>query len=253
MPDLEPDGLIRFPSITVLKASAGSGKTFALTERYAQFLLSNRVPKNDLRNLLAITFSNNASREMRESVLGWLKMAHLRHPERLAELAAVTEGGEERTARRAGELIEEILTRYSDFQVSTIDSFMSTVFRASALDFGYSPDFEIVLDAAPLIDYAFTLFLREAREGSTPAVLLDETILTVLGFKGGEDAFQWDPASSLLDEVKKIESKLSAQEQRVSFVELRPRMKQLEARIRESLELAEGLVDASGLEADRTR
>ena len=248
MPDLEPDGLIRFPSITVLKASAGSGKTFALTERYAQFLLSNRVPKNDLRNLLAITFSNNASREMRESVLGWLKMAHLHHPERLAELAAVTEGGEERTARRAGELIEEILTRYSDFQVSTIDSFMSTVFRASALDFGYSPDFEIVLDAAPLIDYAFTLFLREAREGSTPAVLLDETILTVLGFKGGEDAFQWDPASSLLDEVKKIESKLSAQEQRVSFVELRPRMKQLEARIRESLELAEGLVDASGLE-----
>ncbi|MFI5368812.1 MAG: UvrD-helicase domain-containing protein, partial [Spirochaetia bacterium] len=93
MPDLEPDGVIRFPSVTVLKASAGSGKTFALTERYAQFLLSNRVPKNDLRNLLAITFSNNASREMRESVLGWLKMAHLRHPQRLAELASVTEGG----------------------------------------------------------------------------------------------------------------------------------------------------------------
>jgi hypothetical protein len=48
MPDLEPDSLIRFPSITVLKASAGSGKTYPLTERYAQFLLSSRVPKNDL-------------------------------------------------------------------------------------------------------------------------------------------------------------------------------------------------------------
>ena len=248
MPDLEPDGVIRFPSVTVLKASAGSGKTFALTERYAQFLLSDRVPKNDLRNLLAITFSNNASREMRESVLGWLKMAHLRHPERLAELASVTEGGEERTARRAGEVIEEILTRYSDFQVSTIDSFMSTVFRASALDFGYSPDFEIVLDASPLTDYAFTLFLREAREGSTPAVLLDETIHTVLGFKGGEDVFQWDPAAPLLDEVKKIESKLSGREQHVSFVDLRPRLRQLEARISESLEHMAGLVDSSGLE-----
>ncbi len=247
MPVLEPDGMIRFPSVTVLKASAGSGKTFALTERYAQFLLSGRVPKNDLRNLLAITFSNNASREMRDSVLGWLKMAHLRHPERLAELAAVTEGGEERTARRAGELIEEILTRYSDFQVSTIDSFMSTVFRASALDFGYSPDFEIVLDAAPLIDYAFTLFLREARDGSPAAVLLDETIRTVLGFRGGEDAFQWDPASPLLDEVKKIESRLSAREEHVSAVDLVPRMRQLEARIRETLEHAAGLVDSSGL------
>ena len=248
MPDLEPDGLIRFPSVTVLKASAGSGKTYALTERYAQFLLSSRVPKNDLRNVLAITFSNNASREMRESVLEWLKMTHLRHPERLAALAAVTEGGEERTARKAGELIEEILTRYSDFQVNTIDSFMSTVFRASALDFGYSPDFEIVMDAGPLIDYAFTLFLREAREGSPPAALLDETIRTVLGFKGGEDAFQWDPSSPLLDEVKKIESKLSAREERVSFVELGPRMRQLEERISESLEHVAGIVDASGLE-----
>jgi hypothetical protein len=133
-------------------------------------------------------------------------MAHLRNPERLADLAAVTEGGEERTARRAGELIEEILTRYSDFQVSTIDSFMATVFRASALDFGYSPDFEIVMDAAPLIDYAFTLFLRQAREGSAPAALLDETIHSVLEFKGGEDAFQWDPAAPLLDQEDRIEA-----------------------------------------------
>ncbi len=248
MPDLEPDALIRFPSVTVLKASAGSGKTFALTERFAQFLLSHRVPKNDLRNILAITFSNNASREMRESVLGWLKMTHLRHPERLAELAAVTEGGEERTARRAGELIEEILTRYSDFQVSTIDSFMSTVFRASALDFGYSPDFEIVMDPAPLIDYAFTLFLREAREGSPAAALLDETIHAVLGFRGAEDPYQWDPASPLLDEVKKIESRLSAREEQVSSLELRPRLRHLETRIRESLEHVAGMVDASGLE-----
>ena len=189
MPDLEPDGLIRFPSVTVLKASAGSGKTYALTERYAQFLLSSRVPKNDLRNVLAITFSNNASREMRESVLEWLKMTHLRHPERLAALAAVTEGGQERTARKAGELIEEILTRYSDFQVNTIDSFMSTVFRASALDFGYSPDFEIVMDAGPLIDYAFTLFLREAREGSPRLPSSTRPSVQCSGSRGGRTPF----------------------------------------------------------------
>ena len=72
-PFLEPDSLLRLPSVTVLKASAGSGKTFALTERYVQFLLSPLIPRNRLPNLLAITFSNNAAREMRESVLGWLK------------------------------------------------------------------------------------------------------------------------------------------------------------------------------------
>ncbi len=94
MPVLEPDSAIRLPSVTVLKASAGSGKTFALTERYVQFLLSPRLPKNDIGNLLAITFSNNASREMREKVLEWLKRLAFHDAGRLAEICAVTEGGE---------------------------------------------------------------------------------------------------------------------------------------------------------------
>ena len=59
MPDLEQDTTLRLPRVTVLKASAGSGKTFRLTQRYVQFLLSARIPKNELRNLMAITFSNN--------------------------------------------------------------------------------------------------------------------------------------------------------------------------------------------------
>ena len=100
-PFLEHDTLLRLPSVPVLKASAGSGKTFALTERYVQFLLSPLIPRNRLPNLLAITFSNNAAREMRESVLGWLKRLYFRDPARLAEIAAVTAGGEERAARRA--------------------------------------------------------------------------------------------------------------------------------------------------------
>ena len=77
---LEPDSSIQLPSVTVLKASAGSGKTRTLTERYVQFLLSPLVPKNGLRNILAITFSNNASREMKESILLWLKSLALPRP-----------------------------------------------------------------------------------------------------------------------------------------------------------------------------
>ena len=250
MPVLEPDSRIQLPSVTVLKASAGSGKTFALTERYVQFLLSAIIPKNQLANILAITFSNNASREMRESVLGWLKRLHFRDSERLAEISAVTSGGKEHAAHRAGELIEEILTRYSDFQVKTIDSFMSTVFRASALDFGFSPEFEIVMDVGPLLDYAFNLFLREAREGSDRAALLDETIGTVLGFKGSDDAFPWDPAAPLLSEIKKVEARLAMLDSPPSRVDHRSRLPTLEQEILQSLEHVAGLVEASGLEAN---
>jgi ATP-dependent helicase/nuclease subunit A len=248
MPVLEPDSLIRLPSVTVLRASAGSGKTFALTERYVQFLLSPAIPKNDLGNILAITFSNNASREMREKVLEWLKRLAFRDHDRLAEICAVTEGGEERAASRAAELLEQILSHYSDFQVRTIDSFMSMVFRASALDFGFSPEFEILLDPAPLLDYAFNLFLRGAREGTARAALLDETVRAVLALKAGEDRFHWDPAAPLLAETKKLEDRLSMIEQAPSALDVAPLMQALEGRIRGALERVRALVDSSGLE-----
>ena len=57
------------------------------------------------------------------------------------------------------------MSRYSDFQVKTIDSFMTTVFKASAIDFGYNPDFEILMSNESLMGHAFDLFLRNVREG----------------------------------------------------------------------------------------
>src|SRR3990172_5352632 len=75
---LERDSEIRFPQVVLLKASAGSGKTHALTERFVQFLLSDQIPRNHLRNILAITFSNNAAKEMKERILKWLKNIYFR-------------------------------------------------------------------------------------------------------------------------------------------------------------------------------
>ncbi len=59
------------------------------------------------------------------------------------------------------------LTHFADFQVRTIDSFMATIFKASAIDFGYAPDFEILIDSDSLMEYAFNLYLKEVKEGST--------------------------------------------------------------------------------------
>ncbi|HDO34867.1 MAG TPA: hypothetical protein ENH07_01015, partial [Nitrospirae bacterium] len=69
MPDktseiLQKDTDLRFPHFMILRASAGSGKTHALTRRFVQFILSGKIHGNDLKNILAITFSNNAAKEM---------------------------------------------------------------------------------------------------------------------------------------------------------------------------------------------
>ena len=63
------------PKYTVVSASAGSGKTRALKQRVVQLLLARSIPNNSLKNILAITFTNNAAREMKQRVLDGLKSA----------------------------------------------------------------------------------------------------------------------------------------------------------------------------------
>jgi len=57
------------PQLTVYKASAGSGKTWRLTVEYLKLLLLN---PESYRSILAVTFTNKATAEMKERVLNSL-------------------------------------------------------------------------------------------------------------------------------------------------------------------------------------
>ena len=54
-------------SLTVYRASAGSGKTFRLTVEYIKMLIQNPM---SFRNILAVTFTNKATEEMKMRILG---------------------------------------------------------------------------------------------------------------------------------------------------------------------------------------
>ena len=142
---LEKDTALSFPANIVVSASAGSGKTYTLTQRYVQFLLSDRIPNNGLRNILAMTFTNLAAKEMRQKALKYLKSLSLGREKELKEMSTLVSCESSVLKQRAGEMIDTILTHYSDFQVKTIDSFMVSVFKSSALDCGFTPDVEILL------------------------------------------------------------------------------------------------------------
>ncbi|MBI5848847.1 MAG: UvrD-helicase domain-containing protein [Nitrospirae bacterium] len=198
--------------LKILKASAGAGKTHELTLRYAAFVLSDpeKVPMNDLRNILAITFSNNAAKEMKERILQWLKAACLDDPASIDQLCEKLSLDREAVRERSAALLEHILDNYSDFQVRTIDSFMTTVFKASAIDFGYNPDFEIIMDSSPLLVYTFDLFLRRIRRGSPDAEVLGSIVSYISEHKDGNSAYLWDPSAAILEQIKGIYQKLSA-------------------------------------------
>jgi ATP-dependent exoDNAse (exonuclease V) beta subunit len=246
-PVLEKDSAISFPHFTLLKASAGSGKTYSLTERFVQFLLSSAIPQNHLRNILAITFSNNAAKEMKERILSWLKDLSFNDPEKIEEVSEIVSVKKEHLPGKAGAMVDEILRNYTEFQVKTIDSFMTSIYKASAINLGYSPDFDMVMAPERIMAYAFNRFLRRVREKSPEAEFLEKLLEIILESRGGESAYLWDPSEDFLGETVKLYYQLSGIVKEGKRTDSEKKVESIKKEIRETAEGLSGLIEKSGL------
>jgi ATP-dependent helicase/nuclease subunit A len=244
---LEKDSSIQFPHVTVLKASAGSGKTYSLAERFVQFLLSSHIPQNRLRSILAITFSNNAAKEMKERILSWLKDLYFKDPQKIEEISEIVSLKKEHLAEKAGAKIDEILKNYTEFQVRTIDSFMTSIYKASAVDLGYSPDFDIVMAPESIMAYAFNRFLRGVREKTPEAEFLDRLLGIILESRGGESAYLWDPSEDFLEETVELYRQLSGIVKEAKIVDAEKEIESTKREIRDTAESLNGSIEKSGL------
>jgi len=243
---------ITFPHYVILKASAGAGKTRALTNRYVQFLLSERIPNNKLKNILAITFSNNAAQQMKERILKVLKDLYQKDQGAIKEFSTLLNLDQEKLSLKAKEAIEEILNNYSDFQVKTIDSFMTTLFKASSIDFGYTPDFEIIMNNNEILTYAFDLFMRDAKEGSAILNNLIETVELISMSKRDDSAYMWDAAKEILMTFKKLYEKESSTLKIFNFEDsLLQKKKKVENKLRYIIENILYYVNNSNLQRNK--
>ncbi len=248
---LTPEKALRFPEFVLLKASAGSGKTHALSLRFVQLLLADRVrtlAPADLRNILAITFTRNAAREMKDRILDWLKQCYRGDRAKSEEVLDIVSLGRDELPGRAERTIAAILSRYTDFQVETIDSFMAAVFKASAVDLGYSPDFEIVLDPSELVEYAFYRYLRRVSgrsgEGAVFRVLLED----ILANLPQDAAFSWDPTELVLKKLVGLHGALAARPEELIVEDNREGRSRLQGAIAGAADDLAGRIADSGLE-----
>jgi ATP-dependent helicase/nuclease subunit A len=136
---------LQSPQVVLVEASAGSGKTFTLAQRYLQLLLN--APRPDmgpLQSILAITFTNKASYEMKERILDFLKKIALgvfsSESERRAILSAAGID-EDEVQRKAYVAMDAIIRNYNFFQVQTIDSFINAILSGCAFKVGLSAHF----------------------------------------------------------------------------------------------------------------
>jgi ATP-dependent exoDNAse (exonuclease V) beta subunit len=190
-------------NIIIYNASAGSGKTYQLALNYLKLL--NKIYEEgefNLKNLLAITFTNKASFEMKERIISFLK-----------EIYQQTEKGKVKTyetgisRERAEILLEEIFLKYDSLQIKTIDSFLLNLYRALSYELDMPTDFQIktYLEEG-LIEKALNKLFESAKKMKGLLSFLENFVDHLLA---NEEKLRIDMKNKLIKDSEKIFQKVT--------------------------------------------
>lgn len=168
--------------LTIYKASAGSGKTYTLAYEYIKLLLGIKLddaggsyvlnsPKyapsgvrrsNRHRAILAITFTNAATEEMKSRIVREVdRLAGDGRADYRERLCAEFGCTSDELRQAAGAALGEMLYDYGNFNVSTIDSFFQTVLRTFSREVDHQGDYELSLDLRDIVAQSISLMLDE--------------------------------------------------------------------------------------------
>jgi len=139
--------------LLAVKASAGSGKTFRLVNRYISLLTIDNPT-----NIIAITFTNKAANEMKERIIKELN--NLGNDKNVLKMICEELNiSEEKLLVKREELVKKFLT--SDINIQTIDSFINKILRKFSYFAGVRSSFDIGSDDKEVIFKRFLDSLGE--------------------------------------------------------------------------------------------
>lgn len=147
--------------LKVYRASAGSGKTYRLTYEYIKMLLGRRNEhdsyytfyrsyNNSHRRILAVTFTNKATEEMKQRIVSQLDiLAHTPgKSDYINDLCDTFRCEMTDVQRNASVALQQLLQDFSFFSISTIDSFFQQILRAFTREVGLQGGYEVELDSS---------------------------------------------------------------------------------------------------------
>jgi len=141
-------------ALTVYKASAGSGKTFTLAVHYIKLVVSN---PQAYRNILAVTFTNKATEEMKNRILSQLYGIWKQLPDSDDYTKAVCtalDASPQYVSERAGLALQLLLHNYNHFRVMTIDTFFQSILRNMARELDLTANLRIGLNDSQVEEMA---------------------------------------------------------------------------------------------------
>lgn len=244
--------------LLVYKASAGSGKTFTLAVEYIKLLILN---PRAYRQILAVTFTNKATAEMKERILSQLYGIQTGDKDSEAYLNRVKDetGKTEQEIQEAAHIaLSYMLHDYSRFRVETIDSFFQSVMRNLARELELSPNLDIALNNAEVLSDAVDSMIEKL--GPTSPVLawlldyIDERIADDKRWNVSDEVKNF--GRNIFDEgyIEKGEELRQSLRTPDTIKEYRKQLKALETEVLEQMkgfyDQFEGELDGHALNAD---
>jgi len=149
-------------SLNIYRASAGSGKTYTLTREYLKLVFEEAL---NYRSILAVTFTNKATDEMKSRILKEIYILSKAEKSPYAsELMEINKLDAIALQIKAKEILNRLLHDYSRFSVTTIDSFFQKVVRSFTREIGLQMGFNIELDQRKVLNEVVDLLFLDVDE-----------------------------------------------------------------------------------------
>lgn len=178
-------------SIRILKASAGSGKTYRLAYEYVRNVITE--PQR-YRHILAVTFTNKATEEMKQRIISEIHiLASGAASNYLSDICTDLELSADIIRERARIAQTYILHDYSHFAVLTIDKFFQRIIRSFIKELGIDLNFNLELQTDTLLSSATDALIEDISTDPT----LREWIIAFIDEKIDQNR-KWDVKKELM-------------------------------------------------------
>jgi len=197
-------------ALTIYKASAGSGKTFTLASEYITLVVKN---PQDYSRILAVTFTNKATQEMKMRILTQLYgIAHsLKESQPYFEQVQTKTDLPEITIREnAAEALSLLTHHYNYFRVLTIDAFFQAILRNLARELNLTANLRIDLNDTQVEAQAVDNLVNDLEEGKDVLIWISDYI-----DRNIEDNQGWNVIDQIKDFGKNIIPMLLEEDRRI--------------------------------------
>ncbi|MBN2167562.1 MAG: UvrD-helicase domain-containing protein [Marinilabiliaceae bacterium] len=184
--------------LKIYKASAGSGKTFTLTKEVIMLLFENPF---DYKNILAVTFTNKATAEMKNRILTKVYDLWKGNDNDYVNILIKKEGSAQNVSKKASLILFLLLHDFSRFSISTIDSFFQKIIRSFAQELGLQSNFKTELNNQKILQLAIDRLIMKL--GQKEKKNLKEWLIQTAS-ENMEQGLNWNLSGKLYDLGKQI-------------------------------------------------